>query len=454
MKQQLIVSTLTLADFLQRHPRQIAAAVAAVLMGSTGAAYAVASLGAGAASKSAVHLVTEAAALPSLQAQAQALEGYDLTLYRSARTRATDTAHSLLERLGMTDPDAAQFLRRNTLARKELLGHIGRQVRAEAGADGTLRALRVQWLEKAGDGLQLRRLLVQRAGESFVARMERGELQRGQRLAGGEVHSTLRAAADEAGVPEEVVRQLARVFEEGVDVQRLARGDRFSLVYETLEADGEVLRASRVLSAELVHKGEKHQALWFEAPGASGAAGNGAYYSFDGRTRRRAYLEAPLDVVRVTSSFGMRLHPVQGYSKAHKGVDYAAPRGTPVHAVREGKVEFAGVQSGYGNIVILGHKDGQETRYAHLSRIYVREGAEVAQGATLGAVGSTGMATGPHLHFEVRVDGEPINPTQFLAEHREAQPIAPQARKAFTALAEGMKVQLAAASVQRPADFE
>ena len=136
MKQQLIVSTLTLADFLQRHPRQIAAAVAAVLMGSTGAAYAVASLGAGAASKSAVHLVTEAAALPSLQAQAQALEGYDLTLYRSARTRATDTAHSLLERLGMTDPDAAQFLRRNTLARKELLGHIGRQVRAEAGADG------------------------------------------------------------------------------------------------------------------------------------------------------------------------------------------------------------------------------------------------------------------------------------------------------------------------------
>lgn len=452
MKQQLIVSTLTVVDFLQAHPRRVGAALAALLMGSAGGAWAVATL-APAASTLPVHLVTEVLAQPALQSQALALQEHHLTLYRSARVRASDTAESLLGRLGVADPDAAQFLRSNALTRQQLIGQEGRRVYAEAGEDGTLKALRSTWLE-SGDVPKYKRLLVQRgAGGQLHARVESGTPQRTQRLASGVVRSTLRAAADEAGVPDGVVRQMARIFDGSVDVQRaLRKGDRFSLVYETLEADGgEELRAGRVLSAEIEHRGRQHQALWFAEKGQAGS-----YYSFDGRGMQRTFLSSPLRVpLNMTSAFGMRVHPVTRERKGHTGVDYGAPRGTPVYTVGPGTVEFAGTQSGYGKIVIVRHRDHAiETRYAHLSRIDVKEGDTVAAGDAVGAVGSTGVATGPHLHFEWRINGDPVNPVPQLANYREPSPLSAAGKKALAARAGEMRMQLAAAGEMQPADFE
>ncbi|MBQ9579250.1 MAG: peptidoglycan DD-metalloendopeptidase family protein [Ottowia sp.] len=452
MKQQLIVSTLTVVDFLQTHPRRIGAAVAAVLMGSAGGAYAVATLAPATAQP--VHLVTQALEQPTLLGQAQALQEYHLTLYRSERVRASDTAQSLLGRLGVADPDAANFLRSNTLTRQQLIGQEGRQVFAEASEDGSLKALRSTWLEPGDAAPKYKRLLVQRdASGQLQARVESGTPQRSQRLASGIVRSTLRAAVDEAGVPESVTHQMARIFEAHLDVQRaLRKGDRFSLVYEVLEADGgEELRAGRVLSAEIEHHGKLHQALWFAEKGQGGS-----YYSFDGQGLQRAFLSSPLRVPqKITSGFGMRVHPVTGERKGHAGVDYGAPTGTPVYTVGGGKVEFAGTKSGYGKLVIVRHRNqGVETRYAHLSRIDVKEGDTVSAGDLVGAVGATGVATGPHLHFEWRIGDEAVNPLPQLATYREPSPLTAAGKKALAVRAGEMKQQLAAASQMQHAGFE
>jgi murein DD-endopeptidase MepM/ murein hydrolase activator NlpD len=216
------------------------------------------------------------------------------------------------------------------------------------------------------------------------------------------------------------------------------------VVYESLEADGESLRTGRVLSAEFVNNGRKHEGVWFEEPGQ-----RGAYYGFNGESSRKFYLSSPLEFSRVSSGYGMRFHPISGTRKAHLGVDYAAPTGTPVRTIADGVVEFAGVQRGYGNVIIIRHRSNQTTLFAHLSRIGVRQGQKVDQGDWIGAVGSTGASTGPHLHFEFRDNGVHQDPL-VIARQSESVPINPAARARFDAVAQLQRVQLnAAASVQQ-----
>jgi murein DD-endopeptidase MepM/ murein hydrolase activator NlpD len=231
------------------------------------------------------------------------------------------------------------------------------------------------------------------------------------------------------------------MFSNDIDFRRdLREGDRFAVVYESLEADGEPMRAGRVLSAEFVNNGREHEAVWFEEPGLKGA-----FYGFDGSSSRKSFLGSPLEFSRVSSGYGMRFHPISGQQKAHLGVDYAAPTGTPVRTIGDGVVSFAGWQNGYGNIIEIQHKDNQLTKFAHLSRIDVRVGQKVSQGDFIGAVGSTGASTGPHLHFEFRVKGEPQDPLE-IARNSENIPVTPAARARFDAVAKGMRQQLDAAS--------
>jgi murein DD-endopeptidase MepM/ murein hydrolase activator NlpD len=303
--------------------------------------------------------------------------------------------------------------------------------------------LRTRWIDKDNAEGTFKRLVVERDGAGFAARIESAALTASQRLAGGVIRSSLYAATDEARLPDNVTRQLTEIFDSSVDFHHgLHKGDRFSIVYEALEADGEPLRTGRILSAEMVNRGKTYQALWFQENGAA----KGAYYSFDGQSLRHAYLLAPLAVSRVTSGFGMRNHPVYGFSREHTGVDYAAPVGTPVRTIGDGTVVFAGVQHGYGNVIQIKHRNNQDsTLYAHLSRIDVRVGANVAQGDTIGAVGVTGVTTGPHLHFEFRINNQPKNPAEVLADQRVNEPVSPAGMAAFAQLAAGMKQQLSAA---------
>jgi len=319
-------------------------------------------------------------------------------------------------------------------------------VTAEATHDNTLQKLSARWMPDA-DG-DFKRLVIEKVAGGFRARTERDALTPGSRLASGVVRSSLFAATDGAGIPEAVAGQLADIFSGDVDFRQLRRGDRFAIVYETFEADGQTLRTGRVLSAEFESQGKTYQALWFQEPGQKGG-----YYRPSGLSLRKAYLSSPVEFSRVTSNFAMRLHPILNSWRQHNGIDFAAPTGTPVRSVGDGTVEFAGTQNGYGNIVVVKHRNNQETAYAHLSKIDVKVGQTVSQSQTLGAVGTTGWSTGPHLHFEFRVNGEYADPST-IAQQDGGQPISTAARASFDRLAIATRTELAAAFsvVQASAD--
>jgi murein DD-endopeptidase MepM/ murein hydrolase activator NlpD len=251
---------------------------------------------------------------------------------------------------------------------------------------------------------------------------------------------------------------MAEIFSGEIDFHRaLRKGDRFSVVYETLEGDGEPLRTGRVLSAEFNNAGKVSQAMWFQEPTAGNLTSQtltkGAYYNLAGESLRRAYLASPMEFSRVTSGFKMRFHPILQTWRAHLGVDYAAPTGTPVRTIADGTVEFAGVQNGFGNVVIVKHGNSNTTVYAHLSRIAVKKGQPVGQGQNVGAVGSTGWATGPHLHFEFRVNGVHRDPLT-MARQSESLPVPVALKAQFDKTAAQVRSQLTAAAYLQSASAE
>ena len=427
-----------LSTTLQNHPKRVTAAIAALLLTGGGGAFAVASLGPDPADLPVRTLTQQVASLADDTPLVELTELQNFALYRSDLTRSSDSAQALLQRLGIADPQASEYLRSDAQARDILLGRGGRLVSAEATNDHQLTRLTARWAPD-DDSDTFQRLVVERQGPGFVSRLETGKLVANSRLAGGVIQSSLFAATDAASIPDAVASQLAEVFSDKIDFRRaLRKNDRFTMVYETLEADGEPLRSGRLLSAEFHNNGTTHQAMWFQEPGTA----KGAYYALDGSNLERSYLSAPLAFSRVSSGFSMRLHPIHKTWRAHSGTDFAAPTGTKVRTVADGVVEFAGVQNGYGNVVFVKHPDSNVTVYAHLSRIDVRKGASVVQGTTIGAVGSTGWATGPHLHFEVRVNGKAQDPMTVIGQAQTAQPVSTAARTAFNRQAAQMRLAL------------
>ncbi|GAB3362319.1 MULTISPECIES: peptidoglycan DD-metalloendopeptidase family protein [Giesbergeria] len=439
-----------LSHSLQQHPKRITAALATVLLTGGGGAFAVASLGPDPADLP-VRLVEQPVqSLASGSTLADLTDGVGFSLYRADNVRNTDTAESLLRRMGVADPAAAAFLRRDSSTQQNLLGRNGRVVRAETTDDHRLLRLVARWAHE--DNGLFNRLVVEKDEQGkFTSRLETAPLTISTRLAGGIIQSSLFAATDDASIPDSVATQVAEIFSSEIDFRRsLRKGDRFSIVYETLEADGEPLRSGRVLSAEFRNNGKTHQAVWFQSPGAD----KGAYFNLEGQSLRRAYLSSPLEFSRVTSGFAMRFHPIHQTWRAHLGTDFGAPTGTPVRTVGDGVVEFAGTQNGYGNIVIIKHRNQHVTAYAHLSRMDVRKGQSVAQGENIGAVGATGWATGPHLHFEFRVNGVHQDPMIIAKQSEAAAPVAAAQRPAFDRVATAMRLQLASAELVHQANAQ
>jgi murein DD-endopeptidase MepM/ murein hydrolase activator NlpD len=437
------------AGLVQRHPRRIAAGIAACLVGGTGLTYAVANL-APDASDLPVRTVIET--VQPLPAAADTLHIQALNLYRSDVTRSTDTAETLLKRLGVVDPAAASFMRGDTLVQQTLMGRMGRVVTTQASGTQGLLKLSARWSPE-DDGM-FKRLTIEKSADGFQSRLETLPMTVSSRLASGTISSSLFAATDEARIPDAIAIQMAEIFSGDIDFHRaLRKGDRFSVVYETLEGDGEPLRAGRVLSTEFTNAGKNFQAMWFQEPATEGAAATssashnltkGGYYNLAGESLRRAYLASPLEFSRVTSGFKMRFHPILQTWRAHLGVDYAAPTGTAVRSVGDGVVEFAGVQNGFGNVVFVKHRNSHTTVYAHLSRIFVKQGQTISQAQNVGAVGSTGWATGPHLHFEFRINGAHHDPLT-IARQSEAVPLNAAFKPAFEKSAQQVRMQFAAA---------
>ena len=421
----------------------------ALLLGTAVTAFGVAPLAPDAADLP-VREVVETVQPLALSPQSEALLNHRFQLFRTEVTRSTDTADSLLSRMGIVDPAAAAFLRKDASARQHIFGRGARTVTAEADDDQRLLRLSLRWATE--DDHFFKRLVVERQGQSFISRVESDRYTRSTRIAAGPITKSLPSSVEKAGLDDALARQLRNIFGEAMDLEANTRkGDRFSVYYEVLEADGEPLRDGRVLAAELVYGGRSLQAMWFRDESRQGndrSESRGAYYSMDGRGLRKGYL-APLESGRVTSGFSMRLNPVLNRVQAHQGIDFAAPTGTPVRAVGDGVVDFAGWQNGYGNVVFIEHSRGHTTVYAHLSSMTVTRGQRVSQGQHIGGVGATGWATGPHLHFEFRVNGVHKDPN-LMASSSGSAPVPAASMGAFRQKAGLLRQQLVAAASLEP----
>lgn len=243
----------------------------------------------------------------------------------------------------------------------------------------------------------------------FVAEAIDRPLEMKVALAGATIESSLFEAGQDAAIPVDILSQAVKAFSYDVDFQReIQPGDRFEIVYERFEDEhGQLARTGNVLYAALIQGDTAKEIYRFEPQD-----GTGDFYNAKGENVRKELLRTPLDVVRITSTFGMRKHPILGYSRMHKGVDFAASAGTPIFAAGDGVIAILGKQRGYGNYIRIKHNAQYATAYAHMSRFAkgLQQGSKVRQGDVIGYVGSTGMATGPHLHYEVLVSGTQINP--------------------------------------------
>ncbi|NJM32463.1 MAG: peptidoglycan DD-metalloendopeptidase family protein [Limnobacter sp.] len=322
--------------------------------------------------------------------------------------RRGDNVLTVLKRIGVDTTGLYPFLVSDPLGQRLFENLVaGRTLEVQQGLDGNLKWMRYL-LEDAENHREA--LLVNRSPNGdYTAQLEQQKFERQVEFRAGRIDSSLFSAADKAELPEAVAIQMTEIFSSQIDFHReLRAGDTFRVVYESMLLEGQLVGTGKVLAVEFVNGGKPYKAYWF-----TGRNSSSEYYDENGMSMRKTFLRAPLKVSRVSSGFTMRrFHPIQKRWKAHTGVDYAAPTGTPIYATAKGVVSYSGVMRGYGNIVEIAHSNGYKTRYAHMSRINsgVRKGTRVDQGELVGYVGSTGWATGPHLHYEVRVNDIPHDP--------------------------------------------
>ena len=378
---------------------------------------------------------------------------------RSERIQRGETLASLLDRLGATDGEFQKFVASDSRARKLMQLQAGRTVTAEIDEAGRVQSLQYRYAsidtESAYAAQPTGRVTIHRADGRFEARDEPIILERQVAMGVAEIRTSLFAAIDAAGIPDAVASQIADILDGEVDFTRdLRRGDTLRVVYEVVrEADSlDPPSIGRILALEFSVNRSRHEAVWFDR----GGAGQGEYFSFDGRSLRKAFLQHPVEFSRISSGFShARMHPILKYTREHKGVDFAAPIGTKVRSSGDGVVEFIGQQRGYGNVIEIRHRNGVSTLYAHLNGFAsgLSHGARVAQGEVIGFVGTTGWSTGPHLHYEFKVDGDQVDPLSVVMP--ESAPLDAGERDRFVAQTSGLRTQLAQLDgVVRLARFE
>ena len=353
---------------------------------------------------------------------------------REERIQHGDTVAALLSRLGVQDEQAFALLRQKAET-QPLFRQLrpGKVVSARTSESGELLALTFP-LNGARDNA----LVVEKRDGRLQASEQGQALTPQVVMKSGEIRSSLFAATDAIGLPDSIAIQMAEVLGGDIDFHRdLRRGDRFSVVYEVLYNQGQPARTGRILATEFVNNGKTFRAVWFESKEGQG------YYTADGKNIRKAFLRSPLEFSRITSGFShSRLHPILQTWRAHKGVDYGAPIGTRVKATGDGIVEFAGKQGGYGNLVVIRHQGRYTTHYGHLNSFAsgIRKGVRISQGDIIGHVGKTGWATGPHLHYEFRINNVHQNPLAVVLP--SAPPLAQQQMADFRLYADPLIYRL------------
>ena len=364
--------------------------------------------------------------------------------WREERIGSAETLPHLLQRLGVTQDEIAAAV--NASREAKALGHLvaGRTALARVTSTGRLISLRYLPTED-------RLISLERVNGAFKAQEQAIKPDVRYVSRAGAIQGSLFGATDAANVPDSVASQLAEIFSSDIDFHRdLRPGDHFSVIYESYSYQGTPIKTGRLIAAEFVNGGEVHRAVYFRDP-----KGREGYYTPNGQNMRRAFLKSPMSFTRISSGFtNARFHPVLKEWRAHKGIDYAAATGTPVRAIADATIDFIGRQGGYGNLLVLKHQNPYSTAYGHLSRFAkgLKRGSRVNQGDVIGYVGSTGLATGPHLHYEFRINGEQRNPLALKLPN--ALPLAPQFRGLFANTTKPLLSQLDRARNSRTASLD
>lgn len=349
------------------------------------------------------------------------------------QVRQDDTLLTLFRRMNIRDEDAIKFLMlspdAHALNTQLLPGHT---VETKTNAQGKL-----LYLEYELDADNI--LVAGLTSGGYVVATKKLLLESQQMLKSAVIRDTLFGATDDAGIPDQIAIQIAEILSSEIDFyQDLRPGDRFHVIYEAYYNAGEMMKTGNVLAVEFVNNGTTYQAIHF-----GDATGKYAYYTPDGKSLHKTFLRSPLEYTRISSSFSAgRYHPILQRIKAHRGVDMAAPTGTRVKASGDGRVAFMGKKGGYGNVVVLNHPNGISTVYGHLSRFSdaIRKGDAVNQGDIIGYVGMTGLATGPHLHYEFLVNGNHRDPMKVALPN--SVPLNDNFKSEFNALSLTMLAKL------------
>jgi murein DD-endopeptidase MepM/ murein hydrolase activator NlpD len=348
-------------------------------------------------------MVLEELALPSANETANTAEISEQNFWYKDYVRRDDTLQSLIARLNIRNRDAYDFIRNNPTASEIARSLIpGKQVEASTDAEGNLISFEYQLTTDQF-------INIKKTGDGYEAEKSLRQLEVRPILKSAKISSSLFAATDAANIPDNIAIQVADIFESEIDFHSdLRSGDHFNVIYEGSYYQGELLKSGDVLAAEFVNNGKT-----FRAVGFRGNDGKMQYFTPEGKSLHKSFLRSPLEFTRVSSGFSVaRFHPVLQRVRAHKGVDMAAPTGTRVKASGDAVVDFVGRKGGYGNVIVLKHKSGVSTVYGHLSRFAegLRRGIKVSQGEIIGFVGMTGVATGPHLHYEFLLNGQHRDP--------------------------------------------
>lgn len=381
-----------------------------------------------------------AAAAPGT-AKAETAPAAEQTLpWVEAQVASGDNMSMIFGRLGLSKRDLHDILASGPEAERLKRVFPGQTLRVRA--DGA----RVLELTHSLNALSF--LHVVRTESGFRAEVIETQPDVETRAVAAEIDSSLFMAGHEAGLSDAIIMKLAAIFAWDVDfVLDIRKGDAFSVVYNEYWQDGKKIKDGEIVAAEFVTRGRALRAIRYEVDGRAN------YFSDDGRNMRKAFLRTPVNFTRISSRFNLRRkHPVLNRIRAHRGVDYAAPHGTPIHATGDGKVVFAGTKGGYGKTIVIKHGSQYSTLYAHMARFArgMRSGERVNQGQTIGYVGQSGLATGPHLHYEFHVGG--IHRDPLKVEFPSAEPLPETHLADFRAAAKPLLAQLDTLAAARASD--
>lgn len=329
----------------------------------------------------------------------------NLDFWRDEVVQAGDTIEMVLGRFGISETEINRITSIETI--KKQVQHLQVNQVFSIRTDNNGKLTDIQFFNDDGNG-EKNLVVLKKIDDHWQAGINSVDTETLPTLKAVVVKTSARGALAQAGIPVEIRESLREIFRDKIDINTLESGDKIRLIYDILYYRGQQLGTGDIRAAEISRQGQLYRAYYYE----TGDDNNGQYYDENGKPSRKGFTSAPVEGARISSPFGIRFHPIRQTLRMHSGIDYAVASGTPIRAPSDGVVTSIGVKGGYGNAIMLRHSDSMQTLYGHMSAFAnIRAGQHIRAGEIIGYVGSTGVSTGPHLHYEVLINGQPVNPT-------------------------------------------